>query len=64
LSEAPTPGLLKIPAVSESYLSPLSVRVLLAAEVPGTRFRAFDVLEPPDLVVPFTDPTFTGRFLV
>lgn len=64
LSEAPAPVLLKVPAASETYLLPFLLEVLLASEVPGTLFRAFDVLEPPDQVAPFTDPTFTGRFLV
>jgi len=63
-SEAPAPVLLKVPAASETYLLPFLLEVLLASEVPGTLFRAFDVLEPPDQAAPFTDPTFTGRFLV
>lgn len=64
LSEAPAPALLKVPAMSETYLLPFLLEVVLAAEAPATPFEAVDMLEPPDLAALLTDPTFTGRFLV
>lgn len=64
ISEATSPTLLKMPTVSEAVLLPYLLEILLSARLPVTAFEAIALLEPPDLVVSFTDPTFTGRFLV
>ncbi len=63
LSEAPTPGLLKVPALTTAILSPV------AFEVPVATVAASDnvlsaIPDPPDRGPALSALTFTGRFLI
>ena len=64
LAEAPAPLLQKVPAVSETFVLPFLLEVLLATEVPGDFHRVFGKRAGPDHLPSLLDPTFTGRYLV
>ncbi len=63
LSEAPAPGLVKVPTLLVAILAPALFEISVpAATVPGGTPSAFP--DPPDRKPDFSVPSFTGRFLI
>ncbi len=63
LSEAPTPGLVKVPALTVAILAPVTFEipaatVAVSGDVPSA------IPDPPDRGPALSAPTFTGRFLI
>lgn len=63
LSEAPAPGLVKLPALTVAILAPVAFEIPVATVADSDGVPAA-IPDPPDRGPALSAPTFTGRFLI